>query len=146
MRLFISSISLLSMVSLARSGCTENQYGKDGCEPDPFLCRYFTFDYFSCSLLLKMTCFSRITCEKDEPCVLEEFDDQTPTCANANVTLPQDYGSFAEDLCRADCAKSDEEEDDAKRCRFWRFVSRTLSEVGLIFISRTIWELQRPVP
>ena len=51
MRLFIYSISLLSMVSLAWSGCTENQYGKDGCEPDPFLCRHFTFYHFSCSLL-----------------------------------------------------------------------------------------------
>ena len=79
-----------------------------------------------------MTCFSRITCEKDAPCVLEEFDDQTPTCADANVTLPQDYGSFAEDLCQTNCAKSDAEEDDSKRCRFWRFVSWTSLTVQII--------------
>ena len=40
MKLLIYSMSLLSLVSLARSGCTENQYGKDGCEPEPFLCRH----------------------------------------------------------------------------------------------------------
>ena len=79
---------------------------------------------------------SRIVCQKDADCVLEEFDPQTPTCSDGGVTVPENYESFAEDLCRADCAKSDEEEDDAKRCRFWRFVSRKSSEVGLSFSSQ----------
>jgi len=89
------------MVSLAMSGCTENQYGKDGCEPDPNLCR--------------------IVCQKDAECELQESDPQTPTCSDGGVTLPENYESFAEDMCKTECAKSDTEEDDAKRCRFWRF-------------------------
>ena len=58
MKLFIYSISLLSLVDLARSSCTENQYGKDGCEPEPFLCRHFTFDCCSCS-------FDKVLCLQD---------------------------------------------------------------------------------
>ena len=53
MKLLIYSVSLLSMVSLARSGCTENQYGKDGCEPDPYLCRHIVWYLF---WLLIMSC------------------------------------------------------------------------------------------
>ena len=41
MRLLTYSVAVLSMVGLSRAGCTENQFGKDGCEPEPFLCRQF---------------------------------------------------------------------------------------------------------
>ena len=85
-------------------------------------------DCYSCSclLLLIMSCVSRIICEKDAACELEEFDPQTPTCADANITLANvTYESFAGDLCQADCEMSDAEEDASKRCRFWRFVSWT---------------------
>ena len=78
-------------------------------------------------VLLIMSCVSRIICEKGADCVLEENDPQTPICGEsaANITLPEDYESFAGDLCQADCEMSDAEEDDTKRCRFWRFVSWT---------------------
>ena len=78
-------------------------------------------------VLLIVSCVSRIICEKDAPCELEEFDPQTPTCGDANVTIPEDYASFAKELCQADCEMSDAEEDASKRCRFWRFVSWTSS-------------------
>ena len=77
---------------------------------------------------------SRIVCQKDADCVLEESDPQTPTCSDGGVTVPENYESFAEDMCKTECAKSDTEEDDTKRCRFWRFVSWTSLKVGLIFL------------
>ena len=138
MKLLIYSVSLLSMVSLARSGCTENQYGKDGCEPDPYLCRHIHIDIFPAfdNVLCLSQFLSRIVCQKDADCVLEESDPQTPTCSDGGVTVPENYESFAEDMCKTECAKSDTEEDDTKRCRFWRFVSWTSLKVGLIFLSQ----------
>ena len=117
------SLPTIASECLARPDCRENQYGMDGCEPEPFLCRLFL-----CSILLLVstwcqTFLFRVICKKDDECQLEESDPQTPTCTNANITLPDDYESFAADICQQDCAKSDLEKDDSKRCRFWRFVS-----------------------
>ena len=75
----------------------------------------------------------RIICKKDAGCQLEESDPQTPTCANANITIPEGYDSFVAEVCQRGCAKSDSEEDDSKRCRFWRFVSMPPFRVELIF-------------
>ena len=66
---------------------------------------------------------SRITCNKeDQPaCKLEEFDPNIPVCAN--ITNPENYEDFEANNCESYCASSDAEEDETKRCRFWRFVS-----------------------
>jgi len=101
MKLLAQTFSVLSLFGLASAGCTENQYGTDGCEPDPFLCR--------------------ITCNKeDQPaCQKEEFDSKIPVCAN--ITIPENYEDFEANNCESYCASSDAEEDETKRCRFWRF-------------------------
>jgi len=101
MKLLAQTISVLSLFGLACGGCTENQFGTDGCEPDPFLCR--------------------ITCNKeDQPaCKLEEFDPNIPVCGN--ITTPENYEDFEANNCEIYCASSDAEEDETKRCRFWRF-------------------------
>ena len=127
MRLLTYSVAVLSMVGLSRAGCTENQFGKDGCEPEPFLCRQFLLFSFYRHFIFKMNFFlSRIVCEKGADCELEEVDVQTTTCKDGNITVPQDFESFDGKTCEDDCAKSDAEEDDTKRCRFWRFVSSNI--------------------
>ena len=89
------------------------------------------------SLVLAFCKFSlfRIICTKDAGCHLEESDPQTQLCTNANITLPEDYESFVADICQQDCSKSDSEEDDSKRCRFWRFVSMSQFEERTDFLS-----------
>ena len=84
---------------------------------------YILVFFLACEFL------SRIVCQKDAECELQESDPQTSTCSDGGVTLPENYESFAENLCKTECAKSDTEEDDAKRCRFWRFVSWTSLKV-----------------
>ena len=130
------------MVGLSRAGCTENQFGKDGCEPEPFLCRQSLLkSVASCVFFLLAFHFqnesflSRIVCEKGADCELEEVDVQTTTCKDGNITVPQDFESFDGKTCEDDCAKSDEEQDDTKRCRFWRFVSFNMFLFGTDFAS-----------
>ena len=49
------SLPAIASECLGRPDCRENQYGKDGCEPDPFLCRFFGF--ISVSAFCKSFCF-----------------------------------------------------------------------------------------
>ena len=85
--------------------------------------------------IFKINLHSRIVCEKGGDCELEEVDVQTTTCKDGNITVPQDFESFDGKTCEDDCAKSEAEEDDTKRCRFWRFVSFNIFLFGTDFAS-----------
>ena len=78
--------------------CTSNDYVPGiGCDPSPNICE--------------------VICHADGDCTLSE------TCADALVTDTITHSEMTEAKCQELCQLSDAVEEEAKRCRFWRYVS-----------------------
>jgi len=76
--------------------CTSNDYVPGiGCDPSPNICE--------------------VTCPVDGDCTLSE------TCADALVTDTITHTEMTEVKCQELCEASDAVEEEAKRCRFWRY-------------------------